>query len=210
MHTNSRNIAVLTGDLVHSGQLGSKGIEIAFRSFRGVANHLETWSGGKVHMSRHRGDGWQAVLLRPELALRSALAIRASLRTIGNEYDSYIGIATGSARMPLSPDLNYETAPVFVTSGDLLDQAKSRNGSRMRHSEGGAIAAATILADYISQGWTPTQAKAIFPFLDPHETPSYSEVALLQGKSRQAVTKAAEAAGMAPILSALDAIESHP
>lgn len=203
----SNHISVLTGDLVDSTDLGSRGIADAFASLGNIAPVLEDWHGAPVHMTRHRGDGWQCVLARPELALRSALAIRAALRKLGSNFDSYIGIASGHAQAEVGPDLNAEISPVFNASGNALDMAKSTDGIRFLHRDGGAVGAAFILADHLSQGWTPSQAAAILPFLTPLEAPSYTQVAERLGKSRQAVTKSAQAAGIQPLSAALASIE---
>ncbi len=210
MSKASHQIAVLTGDLVHSTALGPEGIEAAFGALDDIAHRLSDWHGAPVNLTRHRGDGWQMVLARPEMALRSALAIRAALRQIGPEYDSYIGIATGTIDHPVGPDLNTETSDVFITSGDRLEMAKVLEETRFSHADGSALSAATTLADQISQGWTPAQAQAILPFLIYDEPATYTSVASSLGKSRQAVTKATEAGALLPLILALDSIETAP
>ena len=67
----------------------------AFAALGACGDLMEPLNGAPLHLTRHRGDGWQAVLVRPELALRAALAFKAALRAEGAEFDSYIGIAEG-------------------------------------------------------------------------------------------------------------------
>ena len=207
------HIAVLTGDLVGSTGLSPAEVAQAFDALIDCAAMQADWHGAPLHFTRQRGDGWQVALARPALALRSALAFRAALRCEGGEFDSYISIAEGEVTGAIGPDLNAETAAVFVTSGDGLDILKLLSLSERvvyvddAYDEGGPLNAVTVLADHISQGWTPAQAAAILPFLTPGDEPSYTEVAKALGKSRQAVTKALDAAGYPALKRALHSIE---
>jgi len=204
--THSSNIAVLTGDLVHSTDLGNAKIARAIAALEECARVQEHWHGAPLHFTRHRGDGWQVVLASPELALRSALGFRAALRANGEEFDSYMGIAAGFVTNPVGPDLNDETGDVFVASGAQLETLKaSKHAHRILLS--GAHDAAARLADHISQGWTAPQAAAIQLFLAPGAAQSYTEVAKTLGISRQAVAKSTEAAGLHPLRYALKSIE---
>lgn len=171
---------------------------------------LADWQGHPLHFSRHRGDGWQVVLMRPDMALRCALAFRASLRALGAEFDTYVGIAEGPNNGPIGPDLNDETGPVFVSSGSTLAIPQHSGRMRMVHATNGPLDAVTHLADHLSIGWTPPQAAAILPFLDPRRQPSYTEVAKTLGKSRQAVKKAVDAAHLPALIYALNSLEETP
>ena len=204
------SIAVLTGDLVHSTELGPDKIDRAFEALEACAARLEGWQGHALHFSRHRGDGWQVVLMRPEQALRCALAFRASLRALGDEFDTYIGIAEGRNDGPIGRDLNDETGPVFVSSGSTLAIPQYVGPMRMAHAAKGPMDAVTHLADQLSMGWTPPQAAAVLPFLDPHSSPSYTQVAKALGKSRQAVKKAVDAAHLPALIYALNSLEETP
>lgn len=202
------SIAVLTGDLVNSGTLGPEKIARAFRALVACAEHQATRTGAPLRFTRHRGDGWQAVVAHPQTALRSALSFRAALRAEGEEFDSYIAIAEGSAPERLMADLNNHTEDVFIRSGQGLDDLKkTRLPLRMIHADPGPIAAAVILADHLSQGWTAAQAQAILPMLDPNFTGTQSDIARRLGKSRQAVAKALQAAGWETLGYALATLE---
>ena len=86
----------------------------------------------------------------------------------------------------------------------------SRAGTRLLHEtdgHSGPVAAAFALADHISQGWTPPQAAAFLPMLDP-DRPDFTTVAEALGKSRQAVSKALYSAGLGAVTVALTALES--
>ena len=207
MAKNTRQIAVLTGDLVHSTELGPEKIERAFTALENCAKVQEDWHGAPLHFTRHRGDGWQVVLARPEMALRSALAFRAALRAEGTEFDSYTGIAEGEVAGEVGPDLNDETGDAFRASGDTLEDMKTGGYHRLFHDSQGPLNAAIALADSISSNWTPTQAAAILPFLAPGPSLKMTTVAKSLGKSRQAVAKSLEAANILPLSFAVNSIE---
>lgn len=206
--TNGNQIAIVTGDLVDSAALGADRITIAFHALQNCAAEQAAWMGAPLHFSRHRGDGWQVALARPERALRSILAFRAALRVRGRIYDSYFSIAVGVAPDGLAADLNTHTQEVFIRSGNGLEKLKSgRAIARMAHDGAGPLAAATILADALSRPWTPAQAAAILPALVPAAAATQSEIADRLGKSRQAVTKALRAGGMDYLSLALKTLE---
>lgn len=210
MNTHT-SIAVLTGDLVNSGTLGPEKIARAFQALAACAETQAGWMGAPLRFTRHRGDGWQVVLTEPQKALRSALSFRAALRAEGEEFDSYMAIAEGFAPERLLADLNVHTEDVFVRSGQGLDDLKkTRLPLRMAHEGRGAVDAAVILADHLSQGWTAAQAQAILPVLDPHFTGTQSDIARRLGKSRQAVAKALQAAGWETLELALETLEKGP
>lgn len=201
-------IAVLTGDLVNSGALGPEKIVRAFRALTTSAEQQAGWMGAPLRFTRHRGDGWQAVLMSPQKALRSALTFRAALRAEGDEFDSYIAIAEGPAPERFLVDLNAHTEDVFVRSGHGLDDLKkTQSALRMTHQDSGPVAAAVILGDYLSQGWTQAQAQAILQMLDPTFSGTQSDIARRLGKSRQAVAKALQAAGWETLDYALATLE---
>ncbi|KJZ20953.1 hypothetical protein TW80_03360 [Loktanella sp. S4079] len=201
-------IAVLTGDIVRSTALGELRLEAALVALENCAITQERWTGASLQFTRHRGDGWQVALTQPQFALRSALAFRAALRSSDPEFDSYIGIGQGRAPQTLPTDLNRESSEAFIKSGHTLDTIKaSTDSQRIAHASQSAIGAATILADYISQGWTQAQAAAILYAITSLEDISYTYIAKQLGKSRQAVTKSLDGAGFPAIQAALTTLE---
>lgn len=210
-HADS-HIAVLTGDLVASESLSRSQIALAFLALDASARTQEAWHGAPLHFTRQRGDGWQVILARPDMALRSALAFRAALRGGASSCDGYMAVVEGEGPDPktIEADLNAQTGQVFTQSGRTLDAMKAaRVDVRLRHEgHSGATTAAFALADHISRGWTAAQAAAILPRLDPN-CPSATTIAAAIGKSRQAVAKALHAAGIEAITIALHAIEDE-
>ncbi|MGR3322337.1 MAG: MarR family transcriptional regulator [Pseudooceanicola sp.] len=202
MATRNR-IAVLTGDLVASTRLDRAGVAGAMEALSDQAGLQAGWHGAPLRFSRHRGDGWQVALARPDLALASALGFRACLRALDDELDSYIAIAEGPAPERIEADLNRHSEAVFVASGRALDTLKDMGEIRMTHASGGAVAAATVLADHASHGWTRAQAQAILPALAPDFDGTQTSIAESLGKSRQAVGKSMKAGGYEFINAAL-------
>ena len=209
MTQKTRKIAVLTGDIVGSTVLGTAKLERAMAALAECAEVQADWHGESLRFTRNRGDGWQVVLARSEMAVRSALAFRAALRAEGDEFDSYFAIAVDNAPEHLVNNLNTETSLAFVKSGELLDVMKRVEGKKIRMGCLGSnqIAAVVVLADHISQDWTPPQATAMLAMLDPNQKTTFTSLAKTLGKSRQAVTKSLDAAGHMPISLALANIE---
>ncbi len=203
-------IAVLTGDLVGSSELDASTIKDIFRALGRASGEQANWQEGGATLTRHRvaqhrGDGWQRYLVQPEYALRAALLFRAAVRSKGRHFDTRIAIAIGDAGEENITDPNKATGPAFVASGRALDAM--RGDVRMVHASGGALGAATRLADQICQGWTAAQATAVFHALHPARS-TREEIAKRIGKSRQAVDQALAAAGFRALDDALEMIEA--
>ena len=167
MTENTQIVTVLTGDLVNSTALGA-------------AKDLEAWHGGSLLFTRHRGDGWQVLLRDKKFSIRSALAFRTAVKSLGKNYDTYIGIAS---------DELFQLAKI----GDITNKRR---------------AAFVTLADQIINNWTTAQADAVYPMLNPINTPKVTEVAKMQGKLRQSISKSLNAAGFYHLHAALKFWES--
>lgn len=213
MNQADQHIAVLTGDIVNSTALGEPDLESAIRALEKRTTDLAEWFGAPLNFSRHRGDGWQVALETPRLSLRTALILRATLRSLSKQFDTRIACATGTTSLPLDSNLNNETGPVFVRSGQLLQtitENKTTKSIRFANANGGTTHAAFVLADHISQDWTPAQAQAINFALEKQKKYSLTQIAENLGKSRQAVSKAIESAGYPALETALTYIEEKP
>ena len=208
-----RTIAVLTGEVQSTFAPDPELLSQALDVLQKKAVSLEAWTDAPLMFTRQRGAGWQVALHRPELALRAALAFRTVLRAADARFDSYIGVASGQIATPLGADLNAETSDAFVGSGAALDYVKGDQARRLACHGDVTLEAITTLADHISARWSQAQAAAALPFLTPGPLPSYTAVAKDLGKSRQAVTKAVDAAHVAPLTYALMCLEEarrHP
>ncbi|MDC0737374.1 hypothetical protein N6L24_03725 [Cognatishimia sp. SS12] len=214
--------SVLTGDLVKSSRLTPAQITQAFDALGHCAEVAATWHGAPLKFTRHRGDGWQVLLHRPRYALRTALFFRATIKSLGPEFDSYIGIATGEAAMTMTADLNDRNEAVFVQSGHALEDIKTKTGKalatlksmnsfapKLAYATPGAEAAAVALADHIAEDWTPNQAEAMAHMLSPIQDMSYTDLAKTLDKSRQVVTKTLLSAGYQSLYLALHLLENQ-
>lgn len=203
-------IAVLTGDIVNSSALPAKELDLAMETLDRATRHFSDWQAGSRDLTtafaRRGGDGWQAVLETPELALRAALFLRATLIEKG-PFQTRIAIAAGKGSLTdkAREDPNYGHGPAFTQSGRLLE--KLPRNSLMQHAQGGPLCAAFLLADHIAQEWTQAQAAAMALALPPmHKT--QQDIAEHLGISRQAVAQSLKSAGYAAISAALDLIEA--
>lgn len=202
--------SILTGDLVGSSGLTAAQIDRVFATLQDTAKALNKFQQGPTRFSRHRGDGWQMVVRAPDLALRSALAMRASLRALDPGYDSYIAIACGEGPAPIKDDLNLENGPVFAASGSLLDRIKTTPLRRNLWAHATPQKHATLLlADHISQGWTQVQAQSVLTLILSPEPRTLTEIAKALGKSRQSVTRTLDAAGYDFLEGALDSLQKR-
>lgn len=205
--------AALTGDIVNSSALTSGQLRDVIQKISRI------WSGengsifsspweqnlhaGICAFSAQAGDGWQLIARDRRLALRLALGIRALCHIEGVE--TRISIANGTLDETLPADLNTIQAPLLVASGRALK--KLDTNPLMTHCDGGAIEAATLLLDNISQDWTRAQSQAINLALDPRSLTNI-QIAKELGKSRQAVEQALKAASFPAVEKALALIES--
>ncbi|WP_417273972.1 hypothetical protein [Celeribacter halophilus] len=210
MSNKLRKIAVLTGDLVNSTGLGPENVERAFDALEACAKMQADWMEGQsLHFTRHRGDGWQVALADPKYALRSALCFRAALRALGEEFDSYIGIAEGEVEGEIGPDLNEETALPFLFSGTTLEALRLNSiGEKTEYFTAGYLNGAALFLDKIADDWTRVQAQTMLVALAPNHSATYTEIAQKLGKSRQSVTKTLQSAGSHNVLLGLTNIEA--
>lgn len=199
-------ISVLSGDLIQSSKLTERQVNDAISALADAAQDVARWAPElRTGFARSSGDGWQFFLSSEGLALRSSLYLRAALRRLGKPFSTRIALASGSDSLPPDGNPNSATGPVFTTSGRLL-QTLTGPHIQMAHATGGTAHAATLLADHISQSWTPAQARAMVLMLPP-EPPTHATAAAALGISRQAVDQALSAAGYHALADALTAFE---
>ncbi len=196
--------AVLTGDIVASGDLGADELDATLEALGAGAEAVAGWPGVRVAgFARRGGDGWQMAFDAPALGLRAALYLRACVRRLDKARATRVALATGAGQMP-GRDPNAAHGAAFTASGRLLDSLPAAR--HLDDSAGGAAAAAARLADHLAQGWTQAQARAVAELLPP-EAGTRAEAAERLGISRQAVDQAAWAAGFPAIAAALEALE---
>jgi hypothetical protein len=203
---NVATFAVLTGDIVASTGLSPARLDAAMETLATATREISGWRPGLVAgFGRRGGDAWQCAVSAPGLALRAALYFTAVLRREGADLSTRIAIATGQGALPGDADTNRGHGPAFVASGRLLAEIDSH--ARMAHADGGALGAATRLADHVAQGWTPAQARAMSEMMPPGAGPRAAAARRL-GITRQAVDQALWAAGFPALDAALEMIEA--
>ena len=175
-------------------------------ALRSAAKTMGEWDEAIVAFDRRGGDGWQIAMAQPLRAFRAAVYLQACLRRMDKRYATRIALSVSKGTLPEgpNPDPNAAHGPAFTRSGHLLEKLGPH--SLMGHARGGAQQAAIVLADYIAQGWTQAQARAVAEQLVPKPGPR-SEAAKRLGISRQAVDQALWAAGFPAIDAAIQAWE---
>lgn len=180
-----QELAVLTGDIVGSQKLEPGGLDQAFAALEAVSKRLEASTSQDPHLTRIRGDSWQAVTPAP-FALRAAFLYRAAVRSCGRAFETRLGLGIGPGDIR-GQTLEDADGPAFVESGHALDTIrKSRRivGSNLSY----ALTIALPLADRLSAGWTPRQAEIATHALSLPQ-PTHEDVADLLRISRQSVQR---------------------
>lgn len=205
----TETFAVLTGDFVKSQSLETGLFERGMAKLAGAAGAVSGWQGAETRFTRQRGDGWQMVLVKPRLTLRAVLYLRAVLRAEDRALVTRISVAWGPGTLGQG-DLNSAGGPAFVASGKGLDEMPKGRATGFAADRPGAgfTAAALVLSEVLSDGWTPAQAEVLTAMLAP-EAPAQAEVAKALGVSRQAVGDHLRNAQFDVLEAALDAFEGE-
>lgn len=201
--------AVLLGDLIDSRRSSAQAIDAALDSLRAASAGIAPIT-GPAHFTRFRGDGWQLVTTRPEMSLRIAISLLATLVAKAGPRTRLV-IGLGEIDSLAGGDLGAASGSAFLRSGQALDEMSSK-----RHLAGlGAPAAiapwfdATLhLIEFISDRWSPPQAEIVAMAVAPGwET--QGDLADRLGISRQAVHSRLSGAGYPALASALTAFEGQ-
>lgn len=183
-------IAVITGDLIASTQVAEPA------RFRARLSDLLAMASEKYAAitNLYRGDGFQIAMDSSANAFEAAILMRSGLiagsTDSSNRWDARIAIAFGAG--PLSEsDQNSEA---YVNSGRALDNM----GKQHLCVHGGSEAldlglrAATLFADDVMDGLTPTEAEVLFYYFLHRE--SHQRIADRLGKKRPTITVALQRA----------------
>lgn len=168
-------IAVLTGDIVNSQKFTKNDNQVLLDSIKAIFVEIANERGIELPFEMWRGDSFQVIVEKPELAMEIAVLFRAGLRwkTQGDEkknglWDARIGIGVGdiSFRATTVASSNGEA---FILSGsafDLID--KSRYGLNVLTSwneVNSEMGVSTVLADVIISSWSKKQSEAIYQYM---------------------------------------------
>jgi hypothetical protein len=168
MNKDSSIYAVLTGDLVGSRQLAGDQVEALFQNLNDLWGQFAERHAGAVigRIEVFRGDGWQAALAQPSLAVKAALFLRAVVKAqpFDQVVDTRVGIGIGRVDV-LKPDrLNESNGPAFQLSGEALE-ALTKGGCcwclRRQWPEPCLLDAVGLaMMDLAVQRWTRPEAAA--------------------------------------------------
>ncbi|SLN23066.1 hypothetical protein PSA7680_00947 [Pseudoruegeria aquimaris] len=200
-------IAVLTGDLIRSTDHPPNVVDAAMGVLSEAAQSVAGWQGSPTRFTRARGDGWQMVLMRPALALRASLCLRAALRAADLGLSTRISAGIGDGTLPASGDLAAAAGPAFIASGRGLEAFARRQALGLSGAVQPGAQAAFLLADALARGWTAAQARVLTAALAP-EAPTQDELAHALGQTQQNVQKTLRAVHADSLLAALEAFEA--
>lgn len=205
--------AVLTGDLVGSTKASSAMIASVFARLAEADAAISSWPGedGRPRLERFRGDGWQAVTLRPAYALRAALLFAASARSAGKDCATRVAVGVGPVTHLDPNSLGASDGAAFRLSGKLLERFPRHRVIAADMSDPGAASSwarsAFAFAGLIAADWTPKQADVMRALLDL-DPPTQAELADRTSVTQQTVQGHFESANGPAILEIVDGLEA--
>lgn len=177
------NVAILTGDLVKSRTIKDGDIETVINSLKDTFNEINNKIlSNKASFQIFRGDSFQAIIPNLELALVTAIIIRARLRTFESKFrvvgakksnkpinyaysDARIAIGIGGVRY-FGEKISESQGEAFQKSGYLLDKLKKDN-ERLSvdtpwENINKELYVESKLADAVISRWTANTAMSVF------------------------------------------------
>jgi len=154
-----------------------------------------------VKFQMYRGDSFQAVILRPELALRGAILIRAGLRhrirpsRRRQAPDCRIAIGIGTIDSLPTRAVSEGDGEAFRRSGPPLDKMKGDRRLRVESTWpeiDSELNTELALLDVVASRWSPQQAEAVIAHL---RGITQADAAKTMGISQPAVVSRLKAAG---------------
>ena len=201
--------AVLTGDLIGSIKAGPLATDFEMIQLAHIAEVIGQWTGMEpTRFTRYRGDGWQIVLNRPQMALRAALSLIAGLAASDGKLAARIAIGIGSVTSLGSTNLSDAAGQAFARSGQSLDAATGDQRLVLASPDLHPLQQAVIaLLGERSGQWTSAQAGALLLALDPTR-PTLSQMSQHIGITLQSVSYRLRGAGWPAIRETLDLWEA--
>ena len=181
--------AVLTGDLIGSAKADPAAVKTAFDALTAASAQIAAWIGADTRLTRFRGDGWQIVMSEsPELALRAAVFLIASLRAVKGGVVTRVAIGIGPTDSLGTQNLSDAAGPAFTLSGRALDRGRFQalaidfDGITPLHL------GYMDLIEAVIRRWTPEQAQAITFSIPPDHPLTQEAIGQVLGISPQAVS----------------------
>ncbi len=187
--------SVITGDIVKSSRLPVDKHKMLIKVLRGCSTELPQVFPGvlKYEPELFRGDSWQLLIQKPELALSVALFYRAYLKAKMqlDSIDARMSISFGTVDI-ISSELGIGEA--YKISGKALDK-KGRRKLKFVTTEISYPDSIDLIVentDFISSRWTSRQSKIILLSL---QNKNQKEIARKLRITQQAVSQHLDSAG---------------
>lgn len=187
--------AIITGDIVDSTKMVADERNFMLRTLQSLPEMLLPLT--KIDLEIFRGDSFQIRVANPVDSLKTALAIRAHIRSFkfsehNRQWDARLAIGIGTVEYE-SGTLATSDGEAYRVSGRGLDSiGKSRLIIETPWEDvNKELRVSTAFADDIISGWTQSQSRVIFQSLITGL--SHAEIGNILGISRQMVDKALRA-----------------
>jgi len=203
--------AVLTGDIVRSSALSSGDLSRLIEAISEAVDAVKGWEPSIVIGAPEffRGDSWQVLVGRPEMALRAALRIRAGAVASGVA-DTRIAIAIGNIAPFDAEHISRSSSEAFVASGRLADAMGKRRLALALPAVFGPlgtwVSLGVELCGALADEWSARQAEVIAAVLDP-AADGQEAIAERFGMTVQNVSKLLARARWHPVEAVLGAFE---
>ncbi len=199
--------AVILGDIVGSTRFSDKReivLDALNDSFDAISTHIDGIGDTKrIDFEIYRGDSFQGIIYRPEHALKAALFIRASLRSLKDPGpDCRIAIGIGNIEYRADQRVGLLDGEAFHAAAKGMEGLKSGSAhlaikisDPSMHNFSQEFATECILADAIIRDWKETEAEAVkFSFLCKTQSEIAKKIGITQGAVSQRLVKAKFAA----------------
>lgn len=182
---------IITGDIIDSTSIPIEQRKDLLTAISVISEELQVFSPLKCEI--YRGDSFQIVVNRPEMAMLIAILLRAGLKSripkgSKQNWDARIAVGIGEMEF-ISDSILVSDGEAFRLSGREFDELGKRNlAIRTRWDDANEeLKISTAFADDIITNWTSSQSLVIYMSLAYQMT--QKEIADKLGQSSQNISK---------------------
>ena len=182
---------IITGDIIDSTSIPIEHRKDLLTAISVISEELQVFSPLKCEI--YRGDSFQSVVNRPEMAMLIAILLRAGLKSripkgSKQNWDARIAVGIGEMEF-ISDSILVSDGEAFRLSGREFDELGKRNlAIRTRWDDANEeLKISTAFADDIITNWTSSQSLVIYMSLAYQMT--QKEIADKLGQSSQNISK---------------------
>jgi len=182
---------IITGDIIDSTSIPIEQRKDLLTAISVISEELQVFSPLKCEI--YRGDSFQIVVNRPEMAMLIAILLRAGLKSrvpkgSKQNWDARIAVGIGEIEF-ISDSILVSDGEAFRLSGREFDELGKRNlAIRTRWDDANEeLKISTAFADDIITNWTSSQSLVIYMSLAYQMT--QKEIAEKLGQSSQNISK---------------------